>query len=647
MRHIEFSLVVSLLLATACVKEVEQQETPEELDATLAVFAPDSAAPCNSVIPFPNDIARSPATGRVGVPFCDADTASQTDIKRGVRTADGFSMTTPIYVTFSRDIDPATAADAVQMWDLENQAPVPINTMFDPNTKRLYVAPVLMPLQKATRYLVFVTNDLEDADGDAVAADTVFTFAKSREPLTDEQGYSNLSALSDAEAFALEGLRVGIAGAFEFIETAVHVPREDVVVAWVFTTQTVDSSLEALASAAVAAVTVDLQVSVPATEHPLLTALFLPAQLANICDVHAGTITVPNSVNNEGLLDIAGESSTTTIDYILVEPNPTGNCDTSDWNFSRTIVFAHALGRCKNDALALSVSAGAAAAGGWAILSLDGPRAGGRMAENLGDNDLDGCPDQPATPELLALSGSPNPFAVRHQLRQWASELAAAASVAESSPWELVGATAPGAAIDPDVALFGHSWGGIAAVFAGAVSDDVYAVAVNASIADLDAAFEPQVRAAIGAQVQTATGLDPTVDPGLSIVNAQMAEAMPAFRWGLEPADAEFVGDDGDIGKPVLVQVVDSGFTSDAPLHDAAQQAALADVVATSTTTYDMTYDPGGGFVTICDDATAAVGAILQPCVEDTSSPEYAQAFGKLSAMRSALIGFLMANLPL
>ena len=67
---------------------------------------------------------------------------------------------------------------------------------------------------------------------------------------------------------------------------------------------------------------------------------------------------------------------------------------------------------------------------GWAVLSLDGPRAGARMLSSLGDQDVDGCGDQPDIPELI----DSDPFVVRDLLREWALELVQVQTMARFSP---------------------------------------------------------------------------------------------------------------------------------------------------------------------------------------------------------------------
>ena len=52
---------------------------------------------------------------------------------------------------------------------------------------------------------------VKDAGGEPIASDQVFTFAKSEVPLIDSERYSVFPSLSDAEANALEALRLGLA----------------------------------------------------------------------------------------------------------------------------------------------------------------------------------------------------------------------------------------------------------------------------------------------------------------------------------------------------------------------------------------------------------------------------------------------------
>src|SRR5690606_2352448 len=130
---------------------------------------------CQSVLPFPNDLARNPGTGTLDIPLCPEDSPSTLALKSGLRTLDGFSINTPIYVDTSGPISAATAAGAAHLVDTQTGDALAVTTVFDPNAERLYLVPSY-PLSPATTYMVVITTALEAADGEAVVPDQIFTF---------------------------------------------------------------------------------------------------------------------------------------------------------------------------------------------------------------------------------------------------------------------------------------------------------------------------------------------------------------------------------------------------------------------------------------------------------------------------------------
>ena len=88
---------------------------------------------------------------------------------------------------------------------------------------------------------------------------------------------------------------------------------------------------------------------------------------------------------------------------------------------------------------------------------------------------------------------------------------------------------------------------------------------------------------------------------------------------------------------PVFVQIVDSGFPTDAALHNTENQEAMADAISTTRSTTVMA-DVGGP---VCADATAAVGAVLQPCGGGTGAgdPDY----DRMVTMRTQIVTFLLS----
>lgn len=640
--------LAACVVFAACAPSVTQDEPITVSAATLALFAPDSANPCGSVLPFPSDLAKDPRTGRLNLPFCMTDTPEQIAMKTGLRTLDGYALGTTLTTRFSAAIDPASAASAVRIYEASTGEAVAFETRFSAAAgNTLFIQPTA-PLAERTRYLVAITTELLDGAGKPVASDVVFALAKSEEPLVDEAGYSRFAAISDGNANALEPLRQGFSSLFAGL-SAKGLTRGQIAVAWSFTTQTGHSALPPLAALVAhrggAWVIHDDQLA--AAKHPLIAAAGIPA--ANLCDVHTGRVTLQGLLTPTGTFGATAAgvpvSSLLTVDYVLTTPNldfPAA-CSTS-WRGERLVVFAHGLGRCKNDALAL---ANVFAKAGFAVLSLDGPRAGSRSVSNLGDQNLDGCLDQPATPELIALPGqNPNPFALRDHLREWGLELAQVTAFARSNAFRFAGL--PSGVASTRVALVGHSWGGLAAALAGSLGN-VDVVALNAASAELGAVFAPSLGAATAAGL-TAAGVDLSTPAGVAQLEQGTAERVAAFRWALEPGDPLYAAAAYPPAAtlPVLVQIVSAG-AADAPLHATQTQQKLAQAfnrAPLAETTFDLTT----GGAALCDSPSAAVGALLQPCVAQKTALGYPLALIRTAALQRQLVTYVatsMAGPPL
>ncbi len=602
MRIVGIAVAVGLL--AGCVKDVKQDVDHEEGGGVRAVYAPDSAEPCESQLPFPNDLARNPAGG-LNIPICPDDSADAAALKVGLRTLDGFSINGPVYFEVTGPIDPTSLADAVTFIATPAGTPVSFTPVFDPTSRRAVLLPST-PLDESTTYVVFVTDALTDVDGNPVSADQIFTFAKSTAPLINDRGFSRFPALSDQDANGLEGLRQGLTPMFDAIE-ATGTAREDVILAWSFTTQSVHGTMTSLFGAAMqlGGATVTHETSGAAADHPLVIAVGL--DVPALCDIHTGHMVTRSFLTQDNVF--SSEPSTASVDYMLITPNE-GGCGT--WSGTKVAVLAHALGRCKNDALAL---ANALASIGYATLSFDAPRHGGRADVNLGDADIDGCADQPELPFMVA----GNTFTVRDSVSQWAIDMAQVAELASVHSLLFAGIAEPATPPTPDIVFVGHSLGGIAALLGATLTDTVRAVATNATSGEWGTMLEPALRARIAAQVE-AGGLPRGAPNFNSVVAGLVAENLPVLRWILEPADALYAPRYLSSGVEVLTQVVSNeGLVDDASLHAAETQALLAQVLGQNLTqvTFEMTFDPGTGEVAVCDSGTAAVGALLQPCTSD------------------------------
>ena len=645
-------------LLVACAPKIDSDPTPTLSASPVALFAPpsDPANPCDYVLPFPTDLAKN-AAGGLDISYCPNDDEQTLDLKTGLRTLGGFSINSVVTAQFSRPLDPDTLAGAVLLLNGTTGAPVDVTVAFKANDdtpdpaddNTLYIVPSA-PLAEDTQYIAIVTTGVHGANGLPVISDQVFTFAKSETPIVDPRGVSVLASVPDnAQANSLEGLRVGMKPLFDMLATVdvggTMLTRDKIALTWTFTTQIVHASLPLLAAVATeTAPSVTQDNAVPAADQPLLQAMNLGGGLD--C-VYTGRITLTNLVTATNTFGVGADglpvTERTDVDYVLTTPKTGGvvTCDGANpWNGTNVAIFVHGLGRCKNDALALADSLGAT---GWATLSLDGPHAGARLVTSHGDQDLDGCADQGATPEIIAPDGvNPNPFALRDNMREWGLELVQAAAAAKSDAWAFAGLTKPAGATTK-VAMIGHSWGGMAAVLAGSVSTDLSAVITNATSGEFGAMFAPLLQGGVALQL-AAAGVDVTTAAGQATLTAQTEQAVETYRWILEPADPLYAATAWPDATPKLAQVVaaGAGTVADAPLHATATQTALATALSQplDRVVFDMTVSG----VSACDSSTTMVGALLQPCAAAALTDPTLPAFVKLAEMRSQVMTFLLSD---
>jgi hypothetical protein len=607
----------SLLLA--CTPSLSAVVVSDTFDSPIALFAPNAASPCESVVPFPTDLARN-ADGTLSIPDCPGDDATTKATKVGLRTLDGWSLTTTIYTPVSKALDPNTLVAGVTVLLVDTSIPAPVEATVSfmptgaPVDNALVIKPV-KPLADGTLYSVIVTTGVKGTNGKPLVSDQIYTLAKSTTPLVDAHGFSTVGAISNADANALEPLRAGLKPMFDGM-AAGGIQRKDIAIAWVFTTQKASKTFAGLSQlvGAVAPV-VSVDSAILAREHPLLVAL---GPIDSLGCVYNGRIKLTNLITSSGTFGVtaAGHPVTSSLAVQYLFTAPASAACGADWTTSgaaKVAIFAHGLGRCKNDALALANNLAKA---GYATLALDGPLAGTRTLENLGDQNLDGCPDQPATPELITIgSADPNPFAIRDEMREWGLELVQAAGVAGSNPWAFAGVTAPSGGVST-VSLVGHSWGGIAAVLAGSTAG-VTTVVTSASGAGFGPMFAPLLEAGIAAKL-TAAGVDITSAQGAAMLSASLATAVSTYAWVLEGADPLYFAGAYPSTRKVLTQVVSSGggAVQDLALHGTDAQVALARAfdagVDTATSKYVFNMVKDG--TSVCDDSETMLGMLLQPC---------------------------------
>jgi len=302
----------ALLLLAACGGTGDKGSGLEGTAANAySLFDPVASS---AVIPFPFDGLYSTATdgsndGTLAIPNSSAapfvDAANQLD---------GFSTTASLFTDFigyvdvdhALDIDSTTHLPSVLLIDSSTLGVlipgvdyrVASSRAVDPATglplnqlrTRLLIEP-LKPLKPQTTYLVVVTTQLKSRDGTPAQAADLFRVVRSTTPVS-QQSEPVLTTITPNNQLKLEGIRQQFAPMFGALQMA-GLQRENIVIAWPFTTQSTTKTLTQMAQHASAQST-----TLVATG---LTTQDLAAQLPPVADVYAGTTTLPYYLGSPSL----------------------------------------------------------------------------------------------------------------------------------------------------------------------------------------------------------------------------------------------------------------------------------------------------------------------------------------------------------
>lgn len=369
-------------------------------------------------LPLPSDLLFAGSTdGTLNLPISDPTSAIAAPVS-AVNTLDGFSPVAPITVPFSGDIDTATLDGHLLVIDVTAPGGVPgahfgsrptVTASFDTDTHRLTLTPAT-PLNEASRYLVVVSGDLLDTAGERVAPSTTFTFTKATAPLFEGDAAAPTAVRSailqaqiaaglvDAEGLAnLEALRQAYQAVYGLLEEtlpgagaiASAISRDDVVVAFTYTTQTVTAQAQAL-QAAVAGLEASSGLTVSAVFNPLVLAGQLP-DVSSLQAVVTGTFSSADFRTNPAtgsFITATGSRSLTTAAG-TAEPAVQSTADLQFTLFlpkgvepAPVVVFQHGITADRSSAFA---AANTLASVGYATIAIDLPLHGSRTPDPVDD----------------------------------------------------------------------------------------------------------------------------------------------------------------------------------------------------------------------------------------------------------------------
>ena len=254
--------------------------------------------PSNSVLPLPNNLLLSGTTDLTLNPPT-ANPNNYGDPTVAISTLDGWSTTSPMTTSFNAKPDVASVVpgQSVRIFEVSLSAPgggttgivrelaggtefVTALAPSDATGRTLAIIPT-QPLQQLTSYLVVLTDGIRDTSGNDATPDQTYFLSKRPDPLCTN-GQSTEPLLPAATACALEPLRK-LTNSHLAVANAAGIARDDVVLSWVFTTQSITPVMQAVRS-----VTEPGQMRL--VNSGMTTAA---AGLPPIADIHIGTLTVP------------------------------------------------------------------------------------------------------------------------------------------------------------------------------------------------------------------------------------------------------------------------------------------------------------------------------------------------------------------
>lgn len=350
---------------------------------TRPVFDPAAGA---AGIPLPNDLLRNPQTGFVdqipNTPPFNAEPFTS------LRTLRGFSTSANIIIPFEGGVDPASVSNSsIVIANLNSTVLQPqySTTVFNPlatnvTTNSTIVATPIRPLQPLSTYLVVVTPNVTGLNG-TITSNPTLGFTKLTSSLVSN-GVSAVNGLTDAQAVALEPLRVAYQPIWAAAERVTGLNRAQIPLAFTFGTQPEFFTLQSLRAVAVAQNrginngTIPIATNSTVVQGFYNTTLRLPAvAAANISRIFTGNITMPDYIGtptNSSFFQGTGApgdpvvpKTERPVPFIALFP------DAATFPGPRPcIIFQHGITRTKNDVFAIASTACSA---GFGIIAVDLP----------------------------------------------------------------------------------------------------------------------------------------------------------------------------------------------------------------------------------------------------------------------------------
>ena len=362
--------------------------------------------PANSVIPLPNDLLRNPTTGKLAFP----GTGEPFD---AANSLNGFSTSGAVIIPFRGTVVASSVTnDTIQVFNTTTGQQAPFTwSVSNNNTGSVVTGAPVRALDEETTYVVVITQGVISAlSNTPILSDNVINILKSTSSLVDGNGNSTNSALSNAQAAALEPVRQAFNQFFAAAETVTGQSRANIPLAFAFTTQSLFDTLPPIRTQVVnsnrAATNLnpafvggnmaaeflpvaigndsvhgDARVSTLPFVDEFFASLPAPANAApnsNIARVHIGAVTAPvfrSDRKNGFWSEPPVQTGTQTVPFYLFLPRtvPGGGASNAQlFNGTNSpvpvVIFQHGITRSKDDAVVL---ANAVCGTGQALIAID------------------------------------------------------------------------------------------------------------------------------------------------------------------------------------------------------------------------------------------------------------------------------------
>ncbi len=217
--------------------------------------------PTAGVLPFPTNLLLSGTTDlTLNIPVANPDNFGDPPV--ALNALDGFGTVSPWTTSFSTAPKASTlvAGQTVRMFEVTLTGPgggvtgivrelqptadfVVATVSSDASSRTIALVPT-RPLRQLTSFMAVVTNGVTDAAGNNATPDQTY-FLTQRTTRLCVAGVSQDPLLPNATACALEPLRQ-LTGSQETAAAAAGIPRANIVVSWVATTQSITPVLQAV-----------------------------------------------------------------------------------------------------------------------------------------------------------------------------------------------------------------------------------------------------------------------------------------------------------------------------------------------------------------------------------------------------------------